>query len=71
MAKKPRLVVERESKTGLNTHLRDTKTNEVIPRGEAAKRVKKGEYPDYHVAKLNGKNIIKSNPDRSKGNNLN
>lgn len=70
MTKKPRLIVERESKTGLNTHLRDTKTDEVILRGEAVKRVNNGEYPDHHVAKVNGKNIVKSNPDKSKRNNL-
>lgn len=70
MTQKPRLVVEKESKTGLNTHFRDTKTNEVITRGEAVKRVNKGEYPDYHTAKVNNKNIIKSNPDNNKSNNL-
>ena len=67
---KPRLKVERESKTGLNTHFRDTRTNEVLTRGETVKRVNKGEYPDYHVANINGKNVVKSNPDPNKRNNL-
>lgn len=70
MAKKPRLEVISESSTGLNTRFRDTSTNEELTRGEAAKRVNKGEYPDYHVAKYEGKNVIRSNPDRSKNNNL-
>ena len=70
MTKKPRLIVEREKDTGLNTHFRDTKTNEVIPRREVAKRVRKGDYPGYHVANVGGKNIIKSNPDGNTDNNL-
>ncbi|MBO0586478.1 DUF3892 domain-containing protein [Sporosarcina sp. E16_8] len=70
MTEKPRLVVKSENETGLNTHFLDTKTKEVITRGDLAKRINKGEYPDYHVAKVSGRNIIKSNPDGNKKNNL-
>lgn len=70
MPKNPKLEVVSESPTGLNTRFKDTSTQEEMTRGEAAKRVNKGEYPDYHVAKYGNKNVIRSNPDRSKNNNL-
>lgn len=70
MPKKPQLEVIKESSTGLNTRFRDTSTKEEMTRGEAARRVNKGDYPDYHVANYEGTKVIRSNPDRSKSNNL-
>lgn len=65
---KPRLEVIKESETGLNQKFRDTKTGETLTRGQVADRIK--DYPDYHVMRSEGKRIIRSNPDRSKSNNL-
>lgn len=68
LSKKPRLEVVQESKTGLNQKFRDTKTGEILNRGDVVKNIKK--YPDYHVMKRDGKNIVRSNPDGNKNNNL-
>lgn len=68
MSKKPRLEVVKESKTGLNQKFRDTKTGEILNRGDVVKNINK--YPDYHVMKRDGKNIVRSNPDGNKNNNL-
>lgn len=68
MSKKPRLIVVKESKTGLNQQFLDTKTRKVLNRGDVVKNIKN--YPDYHIMKRDGKNIVRSNPDKSKNNNL-
>lgn len=67
MAKKPKLTVTRESKTGLNTHF-ETNTGKKLTRGEVADNIDK--FDGYHVMKKGNKRIIRSNPDRSKNNNL-
>jgi len=67
MAKKPSLKVVRESKTGLNTHF-ETSSGEILTRGQVADKI--GEFPGYHVAKVDGKRVIRSNPDGNKSNNL-
>lgn len=68
MAKKPLLIVVDESPTGLNRKFEDTKTKEILTRGEVADNIE--QYPGYHVMEKNGKRIIRSNPDSSKDNNL-
>ena len=68
MSKKPRLEVVQESNTGLNQKFRDTQTGEILTRGKVADNIKK--YPDYHIMNVDGKRIIRSNPDRSSSNNL-
>lgn len=70
MPKKPRLSVEKETSSGLNTHFHDNQTGQTLTRGQVAKEIRKGTYDDYHVRKVNGQNIIASNPDKSKRNNL-
>jgi len=65
-----RLKVIKETESGLNQKFEDTKTGEVLNRGEVNKRIKQGIYPNYHVAKINGHNVPRSNPDQSKNNNL-
>lgn len=67
---KPRLEVVDESDTGLNRIFRDTKTNEILSRREAADRIERGEYPDYHIMHKDNRRIPRSNPDHSKNNNL-
>lgn len=68
MPKRPRLEVIQESKTGLNQRFKDNETGEILTRGQVAKNINK--YDDYHVMKVDGKNVIRSNPDRSRSNNL-
>ncbi len=69
--KKPRLVVVKENQSGMNEAFRDTVTNEVITRTEAARRIDSGQYDDYHhYRNEDGKLIIRSNPDRKESNNL-
>ncbi|MNZ81316.1 hypothetical protein D3C78_999790 [compost metagenome] len=65
---KPRLEVVQESKTGLNQKFKDNKTGEILSRGEVANRI--NEFPDYHVMRVDGKRVIRSNPDKSEKNNL-
>lgn len=68
MAKKPRLEVIQQNDTGLNQKFKDNKTGETLTRGQVADRIKN--YPDYHVMKVDGKRVIRSNPDGNAGNNL-
>ena len=70
MSKKPRVRVIKESETGLNEQFLDVKTNRVMSRREFADAIERGEYPDYHVMRMNNKRIPRSNPDKSKNNNL-
>ena len=65
---KNRLKVIDESSTGLNRKFKDTKTGKTLTRGQVADNINK--YDNYHVAKVNGKRVIKSNPDGNKNNNL-
>ncbi len=67
MAKK--IIVTHESKTGRNTRFRVPGQGE-ISRRELAQQIRNGDHPDYHVRVLNGLATPVSNPDRSKGNNL-
>jgi len=64
------LKVTKESNTGLNTQFKDTRTGRKMTRGKCADRVSAGNYPGYHVRKVNGKRIVASNPDGTKSNNL-
>jgi hypothetical protein len=68
MTKKPRLEVIQESPTGLNQKFKDNLTGEIVTRGQVAKNI--NNYDDYHVMKVGGKNVIRSNPDGKAGNNL-
>ncbi|WP_073196172.1 DUF3892 domain-containing protein [Caloranaerobacter azorensis] len=68
MSKKPRLKVIDESKTGLNRKFLDTKTGKILTRGQVADNI--DDYPDYHIMKKDGKRIIRSNPNKSKKDNL-
>lgn len=67
MAKKTKLTVTKQTKTGLNTHFR-TNTGKIMTRGQVADNIKK--FPGYHVMKKGKKRIIRSNPDNNTGNNL-
>lgn len=42
-----------------------------VDRKEAVKEVKAGKHPDTHVVKINGREYVRDNPDRSKKDNVN
>lgn len=70
MAKKPRLTVVDESNTGLNRRFKDNVTGEILNRGDVNKRIKSGDYEDYHIMHINNKNVPRSNPNSSSDDNL-
>jgi hypothetical protein len=70
MAKRPRVVVTRESETGRNLSFRDTRTGWTMNRADSVRSIEAGWYQDYHVRKVNGVKTPVSNPDRSESNNL-
>lgn len=65
-----RLSVIKESKTGRNEVFWDAKLGIAITRGKLVKKIRTGNYPGYHVMKSNGVDTPRSNPDKSKDNNL-
>jgi hypothetical protein len=71
---KPRITVIKELPTGLNQTFQDNKTGEKMTRSELNRAIHRGNYPNYHtVEKGKGSNKIefpRSNPDKSKKNNL-
>ena len=71
MAKKgKRLEVTKESDSGRNLEFIDKITGEKFTRPKIVERIKKGDYSDYHIRKVNGLETPVSNPDGKEGNNL-
>lgn len=69
MPKKPVEVV-RESDSGRNTRFRDTDTGREMSRPEFVKEIREGNYPGYHVRRVNDVPTPVSNPDGKDRNNL-
>ncbi len=69
-SKKPNLKVVKESSTGRNTKLQDTRTGKVMTPTQVKAAINRGEYPGYHSRTVNKKTVIASNPDGTKRNNL-
>jgi hypothetical protein len=67
---KPRLIATKENDTGRNTHFQDSLTGENMTRAQTVKKIKKGEYDDFHIRKINGLDTPVSNPDSDTENNL-
>lgn len=67
---KKRLSVIKESETGRNEVFWDDKLGIAITRDKLVRLIKAGSYPGYHVMKSNGVDTPRSNPDKSKDNNL-
>lgn len=42
-----------------------------VSRTQAVREVKQGKHPDAHVVKINGREYVRDNPDRSKDDNVN
>jgi hypothetical protein len=68
MANRKNVKVTKESDTGLNQKFKVG--NRELSRGKFADEIEQGKHPDFHVAKIGGKRIPRSNPDSSKKNNL-
>lgn len=68
---KQRLIVTKESNTGMNQEFHDTKTGENMTRTEVARTIDAGKYPAYHHFRNHeGELIIRSNPNGKSDDNL-
>lgn len=67
---KKRVEVTKETETGRNEKFRDNKTKEDMTLKQFVKKIKKDEYPEYHIRDINGVETPVSNPDGKKDNNL-
>lgn len=65
-----RLRVTCENNSGRNQRFRDTVTGREMSRQELVRLIEAGEYPRYHIRKVNGVKTPVSNPDSSEENNL-
>lgn len=62
--------VTSESESGRNQQFHDDKSGKNMTRSQFVDEIKKGNFPDYHVRKINGLATPVSNPDGKEGNNL-
>lgn len=69
MARK-RVTVTSEDRTGRNLKFRDNYKDKNMTRQEFVKEINLGNYPNYHIRKINGLLTPVSNPDKSQNNNL-
>lgn len=65
-----RITVTSENDNGRNTTFHDNFKNKDMTRSQFVKEIKKGNYDNYHVRKINGVETPVSNPDKSENNNL-
>ncbi len=69
MARK-RVTVTQESDTGRNQRFHDNRTGADMTRAQFVREIEQGNYPNYHVPRINGVKTPVSNPDETEGNNL-
>ena len=65
-----RIKVTQESDSGRNQRFRDTKTGQEMTRAQFVKQIENGQYPNYHIRKINKIKTPVSNPDETTNNNL-
>jgi hypothetical protein len=65
-----RVKVTQESDSGRNQQFHDYYTNVDMTRKQFVNKIKAGEYPNYHIRKINRVETPVSNPDNSEANNL-
>lgn len=65
-----RISVIDEDDSGRNQEFRDNVTKETMDREEFVQKIREGEYPKYHIRKINDIDTPVSNPDDSELNNL-
>ena len=69
MARK-RVSVTEESESGRNQRFHDNFTGDDMTRRQFVREIEHGNYQNYHVREINGVKTPVSNPDSTKGNNL-
>ena len=70
MSKGKKVVVTQESGTGRNEKFKDTSTGRNMTRPDFVRQIEQGNYPAYHIRKIDGVKTPASNPDKSERNNL-
>jgi hypothetical protein len=65
-----RIKVTNESNSGRNQQFHDNYTGDDMTRKQFVDKIRNGDYPNYHVRKINGVDTPVSNPDSSENNNL-
>lgn len=65
-----RIKVTQESDSGRNQRFRDTRTGQEMTRAQFVKQIENGQYPNYHIRKINKIKTPVSNPDETTNNNL-
>lgn len=65
-----RITVINEDSSGRNQKFKDNTTGETMSRPQFVQKIKKGDYPNYHIRNINGIETPVSNPDKSENNNL-
>ena len=69
MARK-RIKVTQASESGRNQRFHDNFTGDDMTRAQFVRQIEQGKYSHYHVRRINGVKTPVSNPDSTKGNNL-
>uniref|UniRef100_UPI004056A614 hypothetical protein n=1 Tax=Candidatus Electronema sp. TaxID=2698783 RepID=UPI004056A614 len=65
-----RVTVVEENGSGRNQRFHDNYNQKDMTRKQFVKEINEGNYPNYHVRKINGVDTPASNPDGSTNNNL-
>lgn len=65
-----RITVTKESRTGRNQEFHDNKVGRDMNQWEFVLRIKRDEYPGYHIRRIHGIETPVSNPDETERNNL-
>ena len=65
-----RIKVVKESPSGRNQKFLDNYKGMEMTRPKFVEKIEQGNYPKYHVRKINGVKTPVSNPDATKNNNL-
>lgn len=65
-----RLIATEENKTKRNIKFLDLSLKQEFTRAQIVKEIEEGNYPEYHIRKINGLKTPVSNPDKKTSNNL-
>ena len=65
------LIKERNDDPGCRKEHYDVGARKNIPRRNVVAEIKRGQHPDAHVVKINGREYARDNPDKSKSDNMN
>lgn len=70
MNKNNKVIVAKENDSGRNEIFKDCRTGATMTRKEFVRQIKKGNYPNYYIRKINGLETPVSKPDGKIDNNL-